>query len=194
MNSSKKINVPDKLQAAKDWLIISCYTGQRVSDFMNFSKEMIQNVHNKLCIYFTQQKTQKTVLLPLHPVVKEIISKNAFNFPKKITPQRYNEQIKEVAKLANVVQSINTRKRNGFRASLTSIPKWEAISSHIGRRSFATNFYGKIPTPLLMQATGHSSEQMFQRYISNIDTERTYNLSLYFEEIYESRLASGSHE
>lgn len=43
----------------------------------------------------------------------------------------------------------------------------------IGRRSFASNFYGKIPTPLLMEATGHSTEQMFQRYISSTNTERT---------------------
>ncbi len=60
------------------------------------------------------------------------------------------------------------------------IQKWEAITSHIGRRSFASNFYGKIPTALLMEATGHSTEQMFNRYISSADTERTRALMAYF--------------
>ncbi|WP_299155832.1 hypothetical protein [uncultured Christiangramia sp.] len=46
-----------------------------------------------------------------------------------------------------------------------SIPKHRAVSSHIGRRSFATNYYGKIPTPLLLAATGHSSERQFQAYV-----------------------------
>ena len=33
------------------------------------------------------------------------------------------------------------------------------------RRSFATNLYGKLPTPLIMQITGHSTEKMFLNYI-----------------------------
>lgn len=45
--------------------------------------------------------------------------------------------------------------------------KFKLISSHIGRRSFATNFYGEeeYPTPLLMSVTGHGTEKMFLEYI-----------------------------
>ncbi|WP_060875587.1 hypothetical protein [Myroides odoratus] len=74
------------------------------------------------------------------------------------------------------------RKRFGFRPKLVTIDKCDAITSHIGRRSFASNFYGKIPTALLMDATGHATEQMFNRYISNFDTERAKLLSNYFED------------
>jgi len=38
-----------------------------------------------------------------------------------------------------------------------------------------------------MDATGHSTEQMFQRYISNVDTERTRSLGTYLENIYQNR-------
>ena len=64
----------------------------------------------------------------------------------------------------------------------------ETVSSHIGRRSFATNFFGKIPTPLLMAATGHSSEQIFMRYINPVDKDRIISLSNYFNKMYEERL------
>jgi hypothetical protein len=33
------------------------------------------------------------------------------------------------------------------------------------RRSFASNYYGKIETPLLMNITGHSKESTFLTYI-----------------------------
>ena len=44
-------------------------------------------------------------------------------------------------------------------------PKYELLSSHDLRRSFATNFFGKIETPVLMQMTGHSRESTFLNYI-----------------------------
>jgi integrase len=43
--------------------------------------------------------------------------------------------------------------------------KWELVSFHIGRRSFAKNHFGKIPTPIIMAATGHKSESSFLKYI-----------------------------
>lgn len=174
--------MPAHLVAAKDWLVISCYVGQRVSDLMNFTIDMLVMVGGLPCISFVQQKTQKEILLPLHPVVLDIMSKNNQAFPPRLSKQKYNKQIKQVVQLAGINSLVKVRKRKGYRGQELLIQKWEAISSHIGRRSFASNFYGKIPTPLLMEATGHSTEQMFNRYISNADTERTRALMAYFYE------------
>ena len=43
------------------------------------------------------------------------------------------------------------------------------ISTHIGRRSFASNFYGNIPTPTIIKVTGHSKEETFLKYINKSD-------------------------
>ena len=69
-----------------------------------------------------------------------------------------------------------------------SVPKWKAVSNHIGRRSFATNFYGKIPTLLLIEATGHSAEAIFQKYVNHLNEERIKELSWYFQSTHEKRL------
>lgn len=61
------------------------------------------------------------------------------------------------------------------------------LCPHIGRRSFATNFYGKIPTPLLMEATGHTTENVFLKYINPVDENRVISLSNYFNKIYEEK-------
>jgi len=180
----KYTNVPSYLQNAKDWLLISCYTGQRISDFMKFSSTQLIEVDKKKCLNFIQQKTHKEILLPLHPIVQNIINRNNCKFPDALAVQKYNEDIKEIARLSGIDETINARKRLGHRTKLIRIEKWEVISSHIGRRSFASNFYGKIPTPLLMEATGHSTELMFLKYINSFDKERTVKLSNYFQKMY----------
>uniref|UniRef100_A0AAU6WWT6 Tyr recombinase domain-containing protein n=2 Tax=Chryseobacterium TaxID=59732 RepID=A0AAU6WWT6_9FLAO len=105
-------------------------------------------------------------------------------FPQPLDPYIYNEQIKKVAALARINTPVKIRKRIGFRCKELDMEKWQNITSHIGRRSFASNFYGKIPTPLLMQATGHSTEQMFLNYINPVNHARVISLGNYFEKIY----------
>ena len=51
------------------------------------------------------------------------------------------------------------------------------MSSHIGRRSYATNYYGKINTALLISATGHSSEMQFLRYVKAKPTANAKELA-----------------
>lgn len=51
----------------------------------------------------------------------------------------------------------------------------------IGRRSFATNNYGFIPTSLLFNVTGHSTEAMFLEYIGKTVTEKAIQLAEYFK-------------
>lgn len=185
LNRIKQASIPSALQHARDWLLISCYTGQRISDFMNFRSDMLQNIEGKYCLAFQQQKTGKDILLPLHPEVLNIMKKYASKFPPKVSEQLYNKQIKEIAKLADIHTLVYYNKRSGHRCKPLQIPKWQAISSHIGRRSFASNFYGKIPTPLLMEATGHGSEGMFYNYINQMDIQRTITLGKYFDHAYE---------
>ena len=184
----KALSVPKELQAAKDWLLISCYTGQRFSDFMSFKTDKIQNINGTNCLSFKQQKTQKQIILPLHPTVINTIERNGNAFPKTMDIQHYNNDIKKIAQLACLNEPVKARKRIGYRTKDVNAEKWEILSSHIGRRSFATNFFGKIPTPLLMAATGHSSEQIFMRYINPVDKDRIISLSNYFNKMYEERL------
>ncbi|CAI8879380.1 phage integrase SAM-like domain-containing protein [Chryseobacterium sp. IT-36CA2] len=184
----KRVKLPQEFENARDWLVISCYTGQRISDFMKFNLDQVLMIDGKACISFIQQKTGKEMLIPLHPIVLKIIKKNGGVFPKPIDVTHYNSFIKNIARAAGINNTINIRKRSGYRSYETITEKWETMSSHIGRRSFASNFYGKIPTPLLMQATGHSSEKMFLHYINPLNHERVLSLGNYFEKIYEERL------
>jgi hypothetical protein len=41
------------------------------------------------------------------------------------------------------------------------------ITSHTTKRSFATNYFEKIETPILMEITGHSRESTFLSYMKH---------------------------
>jgi integrase len=162
---SKLQGLTNYLDNARDWLIISCYTGQRISDFMRFNKSMIRYEKNIPFLDLKQVKTGKDVTVPLLPEVMQIIEKRNGDFPHPISHQRYNDWIKEVAKLAGLTQSIKAGRRVNNRKVKSNYPKWQLVTSHIGRRSFATYYYGKIPTSYLKDITAHGTEQMLLAYI-----------------------------
>lgn len=182
-----KDKLTDSVENAKDWLIISCYTGQRISDFMRFTKEQIRIEENKHLIEFTQKKTGKNMTVPLHPKVIEILNKRNGNFPYRISDQKYNDFIKVVCELAEVNEPtkgskmVENEKNSGiFRKQSGIYKKYELVTSHIGRRSFATNFYGTIPTTFLIYITGHSTENMFLNYIGKSNKDLALEITKYF--------------
>lgn len=184
---SKLRDLPEYLDNARDWLIISCYTGQRVSDFMTFDKTKIRMENDTdekriILVEFTQMKTKQNIALPLHPEVIKILNKRNGEFPRAISDVKYNLYIKLVAEKAKINTLIEGSKidSKSNRKLKKIYPKNELITSHIGRRSFATNYYGIIPTPLIMSATGHASEKMFLNYIGKTQSDRAKSLSKYF--------------
>lgn len=186
----------EHLETAKDWLLISCYSGQRISDFMRFDTSMIceRKVKgvDKHFIEFTQEKTDKQLILPLDNRIIKILKKRNWSFPRKMSEPRYNEHIKSVCKevgidemvegtlaIKNNAENIKNRKKNNRRKIKGMYPKYMLVSSHIGRRSFASNNFGRIPTPLLMVATGHSTPNMLMKYIGKIDEQQSLTLAEY---------------
>lgn len=183
----KSSELTDGLDNARDWLLISCYCGQRVSDFLRFDKSMIRYEKNKSgelkpLIEFTQVKTDKIMTIPLHSKIMEILKKYDGDFPRKISDQKYNEHIKKVCEKAKLNTPIHGVLFDHDKKEKIEddYPKWKMVSSHIGRRSFATNNYGKIPTSFLMYITGHTTEAMFLTYIGKSNKDIAMELTNYF--------------
>lgn len=181
LDKIQAVELPDYLDNARDWLIISCYTGQRVSDFMRFKMDFIKTEQDKQLIEFTQVKTKKVMTIPVHKKVQEILNKRG-EFPRVISDQRYNDYIKEVCQKAGITQKVQgTKKDPKTNRNKSGIyEKWELVSSHIGRRSFASNFFGQIPTSLLMFVTGHTTETQFYAYIGKTERTQAIQLAQYF--------------
>lgn len=166
--------LPEYLDNVRDWLIISCYTGQRISDFMRFEKSMIRESKGKPFIDVKQVKTGKVVTIPLLPEVIRVLDKRAGNFPRAISHQKYNDWIKEVCKKAGLNKMTRGGVRINNRQVLDEYPKWQLVTSHIGRRSYATNYYGKIATSFLKDITGHGTERMLLAYVGKSSKDTAF--------------------
>lgn len=165
---------------AKDWLVLGCYLGQRVSDLLRMNKRMIYTKTDSegntfRFIEIKQQKTGEKVVIPIHDEVETILNKYNGDFPPTFANNfdsnavLFNRHIKKVCELAGIQEMIKGKVYNEDKKKneIVETEKYNLVSSHVCRRSFATNFYGNklFTTPQLMAITGHKTENMFLNYI-----------------------------
>ena len=190
----------DSLINARKWLLLGCLIGQRGGDLLSITEKNIKDIGGAKIIELKQQKTGKLVAIPLLPDAIEIIKSG---FPHEISLQDFNEYIKNVCRTAGITQkvkgskSISTKTGNKVISKRTGklidekiklnvfgeYQKYELITSHVCRRSFATNFYGRIPTPILMNVTAHGTEKMFLNYIGKTTYDNAYQMLEYFSKL-----------
>jgi integrase len=137
---------------------------------MRFNTKDIRTAEGVKVIDIVQQKGNKNVSIPLLDPVLKIMNKFNGRFPRPISDQKFNDYVKEVVQIAGLDEItkggvVRLHKDGRKRKEFGEFPKYELITSHIGRRSFATNFYGELRTPLIMNITGHSKESTFLGYI-----------------------------
>ena len=157
--------IPSELEDSYKWLLIGLSIGQRVSDLLSLNASNIRKANNGLYIDIIQQKTKKAVTIGVaDPLVIDLLESE---FPKVLSQEAFNKQIKMICKIAGIDEVVRGFKNNPKtrRKEVLSAPKYEFVTSHIMRRSFASNYYGKIETPLLMNITGHTKESTFLTYI-----------------------------
>ena len=172
----------ESLINARKWLLLGCLIGQRAGDLLNLTERNFQEVNGTKVINLKQKKTGKLMTIGLFPDAIDIIESG---FPYKINLEHFNKYCKEICKEANINTLVKGKMRINNKRILTSgiYEKWQVVSSHVCRRSFATNFYGRIPTPYLINATGHSTEEMFLRYIGKASSESATQMVNYFNQI-----------
>lgn len=176
----------DYLDNARDWLLISCFTGQRISDFLEFTKKNVKTSFDYNFIEFKQNKTQKLMKIPVLAEVQSILDKRNGDFPRKISSVNYNLYIKDVCEKAGLVDELfggKTNQGTKNRKIYDTYPKYKLVTSHIGRRSFATNYYGKLDIDTLMYVTGHSSQKQFLDYIQKTNEERGVEVAKAFKKL-----------
>ncbi|MDR0334078.1 MAG: site-specific integrase [Dysgonamonadaceae bacterium] len=155
-------DMSDSLIRVRDLFLIGAYTGLRFSDFTSITADNIKD--GKL--HIEQQKTGKPVTIPLHPIVIDIWKKYDANLPKVISNQKFNEYIKDVCRLAGINSNEQKGITKGGKRVKQTYKKYELVSSHTARRSFATNLYlDGVSTLTIMQITGHKTESAFMKYI-----------------------------
>lgn len=153
-----------KLAKVRDSFCFSCATGLRYSDLKQLKWDHVKGME----LHFRVQKTNQLLTVPLAPQAYEILEKYKSQLKPLpvISNQKMNDYLKDLGKLAEIDEPIEIIRYRGAEKICQVFKKYELISVHTGRKTFATLSLEKgIPAETVMAITGHKSYSSFQRYV-----------------------------
>lgn len=151
----------ESLQIEADRLVLGCCIGMRFGDSITIQPEhVVRRTDGVILIKLKTQKTGELISVPLlHPAAIEILERYGWASPPPVTSQHANRTFKTVCSIAGINEPVTL-------STGENVPKWQLVTTHTMRRSFATNHYlNGVPSIILMRFTGHRSERSFFKYI-----------------------------
>lgn len=163
------LELEDELDSiARDIFIIQCHSGFRIQDLLDFIRNPKYSESNtgKRLFHFEQNKTDGEVFVPLNKKIRAILDKRNGELPPYISKSEINKRIKDICRKAGITSPYTLKRTVGGNQIDITKPKCEFICTHSARRSFCTNAYMKnIPPNVIMQISGHKTENTFMTYI-----------------------------
>jgi integrase len=157
-----ELDLKGAIADARDLFLVGCWTGLRYSDWEKIAEEKVDG--DKITII--QEKTGNEVIIPVLQVTRAILNKHGGKLPRVVSNQKFNAYLKEIGKAAGINKLIPIKRTIGGKTVKGSRPKYELITTHTARRTFATNMYKrKYPIKSIMNITGHETESVFMKYI-----------------------------
>ena len=115
-------------------------------------------------------------------MVKEIYQRYNGKFPKPTDKTTLNRQIQRCCRVAGIDQDVYVLETVNGVATRKKYKKYELITSHSGRRSFATNLYLRCKNAkMVMSFTGHKTEENFFKYICVAKEENAQLAQQFFD-------------
>lgn len=148
------------LDQVRDWFIIDCFTGLRISDIQLLTPDNIL----KDSIRIVNEKTDTRVEIPINSYIRSILKKWR-GLPPKVTDQEMNRSIKQVCELAGIKETVLYSITKGGVRQDFHYKKYEMVSNHTSRRSFITNLLNDgIPDNTVMQLAGIKKHATLMKY------------------------------
>ncbi|TVT40629.1 site-specific integrase [Hymenobacter setariae] len=151
------------LDNARGLFLLSCYTGLRYSDLVSIRKEHVRAGTIRLIMH----KTRDLVTIPLRPEALVLVEKMLAGELRPVANQVLNRYLKEVGERAELAAPVEAVRYRAGRRESDTLPKWQRLTCHTGRRTFATLALEQGLRPeLVMKITGHKNWASFKRYVN----------------------------
>ncbi len=163
---------------ARDIFLLGCCLAQRVSDYSTIKESDISTTVSyrpsfdgsikkieTLQITIVQQKGGGKVIIPLNAMARRILAKYGNALPN-IAPQKINQYIKEVGRLAGITEIVEINSIVGGVKTCKTFEKCDLIVSHTARRTGATLMYlSGMDLYDICKITGHTNIKTLRKYI-----------------------------
>lgn len=185
LNDLLKLDLSDdaKLERARDLFLTGCYTGMRYGNYTRLKNENINNGFIDVITNKTSERVSVPIKHELSLILKKYEGKYSHPLPPAISNQKMNEYLKDICKK---VESLNVpvymSEIKGNIKIEKEYKKYDKVTTHTARRSFATNLFNEnFPTNLIMKITGHKTESSFLKYIKTTPKDSAKLLKLHWQ-------------
>lgn len=162
----------DRLSKVRDFYCFGCFTGLRFSDIQNLKPSNINDDYIKLNIKKTKQTDH---VIPLNKFSQGILDKykdTPFEPLPSISSQKLNKYIKECCKEIGLDTPVTITRYVGSQRIDTTMPKYELITSHTARKTFAAvSLILGMTERFVKSVTGYKRDASFNRYVKIAEQE-----------------------
>ena len=153
--------LPANLALVRDAFCFCCYTGLRYSDLTTLHKGNLQQWDGSTVLRLTQTKTKTSVSIYLTPPALALLERYADTRARLLpvlTNHVMNRYLKRISRLAGVEQPVELVETLGGRVLKRAVPKWELVTMHTARHTFATQSLMRgMPIEILQKVLGHAN-------------------------------------
>lgn len=164
---TKTVQASEGMAIARDIFCFCCFTSLRYSDANNLRRSNITGES----LTITTVKTADTITIELNKYARAVLQRYAdadlgvFALPR-ITNQRMNIYLKDLCELCEINKPITHTYYRGAQRYDETLPKYELIGTHTGRRTFICNaLMLGIPAEIVMKWTGHADYKSMKPYV-----------------------------
>lgn len=156
--------LPDYLTRVRDVLLFCCYTGLRYSDVLALQRGNLHEWDGGIILRLIQTKTRTGVSIYLTEAARAILDRYADAERVRLLPvltnQVMNRYLKRVGKAAGLVDDVVVTTVVGGAVLKKSVPRYELLTSHTARHTFATqSLLRGMPVEVLQKVMGHAKIQ-----------------------------------
>jgi integrase len=171
INETDLSEQPLFIQRERDAFVLICWLGFRDEDSKRINPDKVLETERGSFIKMRPHKTWKStkeVIIPLHPMAREILEKYNYYHPHPISTQKANEYIKTVCQLAGLTELVTHTSTRGGKKIEETKPLYEWVGTHTRRRFFASTWIRapyKVDPLIVRMVGGWKSEKQFMKYV-----------------------------
>lgn len=167
------------IDRVRDMLLFCSYTSLRFSDMQNLKWSYVYDNYMEV----TTIKTNDPLRIELNKHSKEILcrcDKSGEYVFSRISNQKANVYLKELGKMCGIDSPVTITYYRGSERVEETVPKYELLTTHVGRRTFICNaLMLNIAPSIVMKWTGHSDYDAMKPYIEIADKAKETAMSLF---------------
>lgn len=167
-------HIPNRLwDIARDWFVIGCYLGLRVSDIKLLNKDVNFTADS---VVIANEKTDTKVVVPINKQIRAIMKKWS-GLPPRMHEVEINRHIKKVCEIVKMDQPVLYFLTKGGERRDFYLKKYQMVSCHTMRRFFITELIRLgIADNKIMQLAGIKRHETLLRYKKITPEENAANM------------------